>query len=57
MPNSIHFSNYYKNNPALTHPSTADLYFDEVQFEAYRMLGEHIGRQAVPMVNVEGLRG
>lgn len=38
--------NYYKSNPTFPHQSTADQYFDEIQFEAYRMLGEHIGRQA-----------
>ena len=41
--------NYFKNNPAFPHQPTSDQYFDEVQFEAYRMLGEYIGRQAAPL--------
>ncbi len=39
--------NYFKRHPQFPHQTTADQYFDEVQFEAYRMLGEHIGKQAV----------
>lgn len=42
--------NYFKKNPQFPHQTTADQYFDEIQFEAYRMLGEHIGRQAAPKV-------
>jgi Patatin-like phospholipase len=38
--------NYFKRHPQFPHQTTADQYFDEVQFEAYRMLGEHIGKQA-----------
>lgn len=45
-PAPVFVLNYFKNNPTFPHQSTADQYFDEVQFEAYRMLGEHIGRQA-----------
>ncbi|MBK6929414.1 MAG: patatin-like phospholipase family protein [Saprospirales bacterium] len=45
-PAPVFVLNYFKNNPAFPHQSTADQYFDEVQFEAYRMLGEHIGKQA-----------
>ena len=45
-PAPVFMLNYFKNNPAFPHQSTADQYFDEVQFEAYRMLGEHIGKQA-----------
>ncbi len=44
--------NYFKNNPAFPHQPTTDQYFDEIQFEAYRMLGEHIGKQAAPLVEV-----
>ncbi|MEZ4939247.1 MAG: patatin-like phospholipase family protein [Saprospiraceae bacterium] len=49
-PAPVFVLNYFKNNPAFPHQSTADQYFDEVQFEAYRMLGEHIGRQAAGRV-------
>ncbi|MCB9305907.1 MAG: patatin-like phospholipase family protein [Lewinellaceae bacterium] len=45
-PAPVFVLNYFKNNPAFPHQSTADQYFDEVQFEAYRMLGDHIGKQA-----------
>ncbi|MBK7936452.1 MAG: patatin-like phospholipase family protein [Lewinellaceae bacterium] len=45
-PAPVFVLNYFKNNPSFPHQSTADQYFDEVQFEAYRMLGEHIGKQA-----------
>lgn len=30
-------------NPDFPHQSTADQFFDEAQFEAYRCLGEHVG--------------
>ncbi|MCX2982497.1 hypothetical protein EYC98_16670 [Halieaceae bacterium IMCC14734] len=33
---------YRKENPAYPHESTADQFFSEAQFEAYRALGEHI---------------
>jgi hypothetical protein len=46
----VYVLNYLKTNPTFPHQSTSDQYFDEVQFEAYRMLGEHIGRQAVPFI-------
>jgi hypothetical protein len=42
----VYVLNYFRNNPGFPHQSTADQYFDENQFEAYRMLGEHIGKQA-----------
>lgn len=42
--------NYLKTNPTFPHQTTSDQYFDEVQFEAYRMLGEHIGRQSVELM-------
>jgi hypothetical protein len=47
--------NYFKKNPQFPHQTTADQYFDEVQFEAYRMLGEHIGRQAAGKVDFRPL--
>lgn len=48
--------NYHKKNPHFPHHSTTDQFFDEVQFEAYRMLGEHIGKQAAPKIRFEPLR-
>jgi hypothetical protein len=47
--------NYFKKNPQFPHQTTADQYFDEVQFEAYRMLGEHIGKQAVEKIKFKPL--
>jgi hypothetical protein len=37
---------YWKLNKTFPHQSTADQWFDELQFESYRALGEHIGRDA-----------
>ena len=34
--------NYAQSNPAFPHEPTADQFFDESQFESYRMLGSHI---------------
>ncbi len=39
--------NYARLNKHFPHESTADQYFDEAQFEAYRLLGDYLGRQAV----------
>src|SRR4029453_2199898 len=36
---------YKKNFPAFPHQSTADQFFDEPQFESYRMLGSYIMEQ------------
>ena len=37
------YVSYYRaNNPAFPHESTADQFFSEDQFEAYRALGEHV---------------
>jgi Patatin-like phospholipase len=47
VPAPVFILNYYKSHPDFPHQSTADQYFDEIQFEAYRMLGEHITKQAV----------
>lgn len=38
---------YRRVNPAFPHESTADQFFSEGQFEAYRSLGQHIGEQVV----------
>jgi len=37
---------YQQESPAFPHESTADQFFDEVQFECYRALGEAIGERA-----------
>ena len=34
-------------NPTFPHQSTADQFFDEGQFEAYRSLGQHIGEKVL----------
>jgi hypothetical protein len=36
-------SNYHRGHPEFPHESTSDQIFDEVQWESYRKLGEHIG--------------
>lgn len=39
---------HYRNkNPSFPHESTADQFFGEGQFEAYRSLGQHIGERAL----------
>jgi hypothetical protein len=48
--------NYFKKNPQFPHQTTADQYFDEVQFEAHRMLGEHIGKQAARAIEFKPLQ-
>ena len=52
-PASVFVFNYFKNNPTFPHQPTSDQYFDEVQFEAHRMLGEHIGEQALHLAAYE----
>jgi hypothetical protein len=39
-------------NPDFPHQSTADQFFDEAQFEAYRCLGEHIGEDIFRFANI-----
>ena len=41
---------YVMKNPIFPHESTADQFFDEVQFEAYRELGFRIGCVAAPSI-------
>jgi hypothetical protein len=41
---------YRKDHPTFPHQTTADQYFDEVQFEAYRALGEHVGEGALAQI-------
>jgi hypothetical protein len=38
--------NYGLSNPAFPHESTADQFFSESQFEAYRTLGDYVGSAA-----------
>ena len=38
---------YRHRSPDFPHESTADQFFNEGQFEAYRALGQHIGEKAV----------
>jgi hypothetical protein len=47
MPLPVHVKNYYTAHPNFPHQTTADQFFDDAQFEAYRSLGEHIAGQAV----------
>lgn len=42
--------NYQQANGDFPHQSTADQYFDDAQFEAYRALGEHMGCNVVPVI-------
>ncbi|MGA8152619.1 MAG: patatin-like phospholipase family protein [Terriglobales bacterium] len=37
---------YYEKHQTFPHQSTADQWFDELQFEGYRALGEHLGNLA-----------
>ena len=39
---------YHTENPDFPHESTIDQFFDEAQWESYRMLGEHIGAMLFP---------
>jgi len=43
---SVHVANYARDHTAFPHETTADQFFDDAQFEAYRALGESLGRQA-----------
>ena len=46
--------NEYRNaNPDFPHQSTADQFFNEGQFEAYRALGQHIGESLLVDLNME----
>ncbi|MBU3699171.1 MAG: hypothetical protein FGM33_04055 [Candidatus Kapabacteria bacterium] len=40
---------YKRKNDAFPHDSTGDQFYDPEQFEAYRRLGNHIGKQAVAL--------
>jgi hypothetical protein len=41
---------YRHRQPAFPHQTTADQFFDEDQFEAYRALGQHIAESVLPAV-------
>lgn len=40
-------------NPDFPHQSTADQFFDEAQFEAYRCLGEHVGHDIFKFAKID----
>ena len=42
-----HLNEYKVKHPQYPHQATADQWFDEQQFEAYRELGYHIGKEAL----------
>ena len=42
-----HLHEYKVKHPQFPHQTTADQWFDEQQFEAYRELGYHIGKEAL----------
>jgi hypothetical protein len=50
---------YYDEHLTFPHQSTADQWFDELQFESYRALGEYIGVQAAEEIGkaIEGTLG
>ncbi len=45
-----HLNEYRVKHPSFPHQTTADQWFDEQQFEAYRELGYHIGKAAITAV-------
>lgn len=45
-PLPVNIYNYHKKHQDFPHQSTADQYFDDAQFEAYRALGFHIAGEA-----------
>jgi hypothetical protein len=47
-------ASYRANNPEFPHQSTGDQFFDEQQFEAYRALGEYVGKQLVTFLRSSG---
>jgi hypothetical protein len=47
----INVYNYYKLHPDFPHQSTADQYFDDAQFEAYRRLGFYMGKEATELIH------
>lgn len=49
-------ANYRANNPDFPHQSTSDQFFDEQQFEAYRALGEYVGKALVALLKSTDFR-
>lgn len=47
----VHVANYAKAHASFPHQTTADQFFDDEQFEAYRALGENLGGQAERILN------
>ena len=48
---------YRADNPPFPHETTADQFFDETQFEAYRALGAHIGQEMARDAKDEDVHG
>lgn len=46
-----HLNEYKIKNPCFPHQTTADQWFDEQQFEVYRELGYHIGKEMLKPIN------
>ncbi|MDB5377035.1 MAG: hypothetical protein JWR00_1481 [Rubritepida sp.] len=44
---------YAAANPTFPHETTADQFFSEAQFEAYRALGQHIGERVITHLKAE----
>jgi len=42
--------NYARQKATFPHESTSDQYFDDAQFEAYRVLGDHLASQAAVII-------
>ncbi len=53
---NIDIDEYHAREPSYSHQTTADQFFDEVQFEAYRALGRHIA-DGVFNVRSERIKG
>ena len=51
----VHVLNYAKDHKSFPHETTADQFFDDAQFEAYRALGEHAGIMAAD--RLQGTQG
>ena len=46
--------NYYLENDAFPHQSTADQFFDESQFESYRRLGYEVATRSIANMRAAG---
>ena len=47
---NAYIDKYRQDNPDFPHQTTADQFFDETQFEAYRALGYHVGHEVGAVV-------